>query len=335
MLYRGRGLEVKNSSAPCFFSTWDSNPQAMLKRRFLRNVSAFKGHPKFLTLSLIPFESGKAVEMGNQQMVTTRVNMIAVDETPNLEGHQELTRRIEEKGDWFHNINLNGVWTAPHHFLGDFPNVKWKHIAPALPADLSGASVLDIGCNGGFYSIELKKRGASRVLGVDGDDRYLDQARFASQVLGLDIEFAKCSVYDVDSIPGQFDYVLFMGVFYHLRYPLFALDEVIIKIKCSLVFQTMVRGYLTSPELRDDYHFWNMEIFNNSEFPCMYFIEKKYAGDPTNWWIPNHGAMEAMLRSSGLKIMAHPEQETWICEPSQVTKEDGKYILDHELAGTL
>ena len=102
-------------------------------------------------------------------------------QAPNLDGHQELTRRIAEKGDWFHNINLNGVWTAPHHFLGDFPNVKWKHIAPALPADLSGASVLDIGCNGGFYSIELKKRGASRVLGVDVDDRYLEQARFASQ----------------------------------------------------------------------------------------------------------------------------------------------------------
>ncbi|HEY5029153.1 MAG TPA: DUF1698 domain-containing protein, partial [Candidatus Angelobacter sp.] len=153
-------------------------------------------------------------------MVTPRTSLIGVDDTQIVDGHQELTRRIAEKGDWFHNINLNGVWTAPHHFLGDFPNVKWKHIAPALPADLSGASVLDIGCNGGFHSIELKKRGASRVLGVDVDDRYLDQARFASQILGLDIEFAKCSVYDVDSIPGQFDYVLFMGVFYHLRYPL-------------------------------------------------------------------------------------------------------------------
>jgi len=98
-------------------------------------------------------------------MVTTRANMVGVDEAQNLDRNQELTRRIAEKGDWFHNINLNGVWTAPHHFLGDFPNVKWKHIAPALPTDLSGASVLDIGCNGGFHSIELKKRGARRVLG--------------------------------------------------------------------------------------------------------------------------------------------------------------------------
>jgi len=268
-------------------------------------------------------------------MVTTQASMNRETLAAEPQQRQELTRQISAMGEWFHNINLNGVLTAPNHFLGDFPSVKWKNIAPAIPADLTGASVLDVGCNAGFHSIELKKRGADRVLGVDVDDRYLEQARFASQVLGLKIEFTKCSVYDVDSIPGQFDYVLFMGVFYHLRYPLFALDKVIKKVKGHLVFQTMIRGALTSPELRDDYHFWNAEIFSQPDFPCMYFIENKYAGDPTNWWIPNHGAMEAMLRSSGLEIRAHPEQETWLCAPSRVTKEDGKFILDHELAGTL
>jgi tRNA (mo5U34)-methyltransferase len=268
-------------------------------------------------------------------MVTAQASITSENVTGELQARQALAQRIAEMGEWFHNINLNGVQTAPNHFLGDFPNVKWKSIAPAVPQDLTGATVLDIGCNGGFHSIEFKKRGASRVVGVDVDDRYLDQARFASQVLGLEIEFTKRSVYDVDSVPGQFDYVLFMGVFYHLRYPLYALDKVIKKVKGALVFQTMVRGSLKSPELADDYHFWNTAIFNNADFPGMYFIEKKYAGDPTNWWIPNHGAMEAMLRSSGLEIQAHPEPETWICAPSHVTKEDGKYILDHELAGTL
>jgi tRNA (mo5U34)-methyltransferase len=268
-------------------------------------------------------------------MVTAQASTTRENVTENAESRQELMQRLSAMGEWFHNINLNGVFTAPDHFLGDFPNVKWKSIAPAIPQDLTGATVLDIGCNGGFHSIEFKRRGASRVLGVDVDDRYLGQARFAAQVLGLEIEFLKRSVYDVDSIPGQFDYVLFMGVFYHLRYPLYALDKVIKKVKGSLIFQTMVRGALRSPALADDYHFWNTAIFGSADFPCMYFIEKKYAGDPTNWWIPNHGAMEAMLRSSGLEIRAHPEQETWICAPSQVTREDGKYILDHELAGTL
>src|SRR5579864_4284716 len=97
----------------------------------------------------------------------------------------QLEERIASLGPWFHNIDLNGVWTAPNHFLGDFPNVKWKHVYRAFPEDLAGASVLDIGCNGGFYSLALKKRGAGRVLGVDVDDRYLNQARFAAQTLGL------------------------------------------------------------------------------------------------------------------------------------------------------
>src|SRR5438874_11448261 len=110
----------------------------------------------------------------------------------------ELARQISELGEWFHNLNLNGVPTAPHHFLGDFPNIKWKLIESAIPHDLTGATVLDVGCNGGFYSIEMKKRGAKRVLGIDVDDGYLNQARFAAETLGVEIELQKCSVYAAD-----------------------------------------------------------------------------------------------------------------------------------------
>ncbi len=247
---------------------------------------------------------------------------------------EHLSRQIDELGEWFHNLDLYGVATAPNHFLGDFPRIKWKHIAPAIPRDLSGASVLDIGCNAGFYSIELKRRNAARVVGVDIDDRYLSQARFAAETLGLEIEFQKLSVYDVDSIPGQFDYVLFLGVFYHLRYPLYALDKVIKKIGGKLVFQSMVRGSEEVCDWDRDYHFWNKQIFEHPQFPRMFFIEHSYANDPTNWWIPNRAAAEAMLRSSGLEIVAHPEAETWVCVPQSVMR-DGQYILDLELAGTL
>src|SRR5581483_2797503 len=245
-----------------------------------------------------------------------------------------LTRRIDELGEWFHNINLFGVKTAPRHFLGDFPNVKWKHISAAIPRNLSGATVLDIGCNGGFYSLEMKRRGAERVLGIDVDDRYLGQARFAAQTLGMNIELQKCSLYEVDSIPGQFDLVLFMGVFYHLRYPLFALDKIVKKVAGLLVFQTMIRGAEESQQTNSDYQFWDKEIFSDPRFPCMYFIENKYAGDPTNWWIPNCSAAEAMLRSAGLEIESHPEPETWFARPVH-TKRDGRYISELELAGML
>jgi tRNA (mo5U34)-methyltransferase len=246
----------------------------------------------------------------------------------------DLARRISELGEWFHNLNLHGVPTAPHHFLGDFPSIKWAQIADAVPMDLSGTTVLDIGCNGGFYSIEMKRRGADRVLGIDVDDRYLNQARFAAETLGVDIEVRKCSVYDVDQIPGQFDFVLFMGVFYHLRYPLFALDKVIKKVRGRLIFQTMVRGSADVQDWDKDYPFWNTQIFEQRNFPAMYFIEKSYSHDPTNWWIPNRPAVEAMLRSSGLTIEAHPEPETWVCTPTAVQR-DGAYVLDRELDGTL
>src|SRR5215210_2007221 len=88
---------------------------------------------------------------------------------------EEIRRRVAELGDWFHNLNLNGVQTAPQHFLGDYPMCKWQSFAHAIPSHLHGKTVLDIGCNAGFYSIEMKRRGAVRVVAIDSDERYLAQ----------------------------------------------------------------------------------------------------------------------------------------------------------------
>src|SRR4051812_28709310 len=109
----------------------------------------------------------------------------------------KIRARAAALGDWFHNIDLDGVQTAPGHFLHDYPNNKWRQFQHAIPADLTGKSVLDIGCNAGFYAIEMKRRGAHRVLGIDTDERYLDQARLAAEVKQTEIEFRNLSVYDV------------------------------------------------------------------------------------------------------------------------------------------
>src|SRR3954469_16595965 len=109
-------------------------------------------------------------------------------------GKQRLEQRIRELGPWFHNMELDGIQTAPEHFLGDYPRQKFQRFAAALPTDLTGKSVLDIGCNAGFYAFEMKRRGADRVVAIDTDDRYLAQARLASKVLGIDIELRKLDV---------------------------------------------------------------------------------------------------------------------------------------------
>lgn len=229
----------------------------------------------------------------------------------------EIRKRIEALGPWFHNLDLGGIHTAPDHFLGDYPRIKWRKFADAIPTDLTGQTVLDIGCNAGFYSIEMKRRGADRVLGIDFDETYLAQARFAAEVAGTPIEFRKLSVYDVGSLNETFDLVLFMGVLYHLRHPLLALDLVREHVsKDLLIFQSMQRGGDGTSQLEENYHFWNFELFDKADFPRLHFIEHRYADDPTNWWIPNAACVEAMLRSSGFEIISRPESEVYICRAS-------------------
>src|SRR3954454_2096347 len=122
---------------------------------------------------------------------------------------------------WFHNLHLpDGRQTAPDHPLGDFPRFKWEQLARALPDDLTGCRALDIGCNAGFYSFELARRGAS-VVAIDHDEHYLRQARWACEQFGLSdrIELRHMTVYGLARVEEDFDIVLFLGVLYHLRHP--------------------------------------------------------------------------------------------------------------------
>ncbi len=230
----------------------------------------------------------------------------------------EVRSQAEALGPWFHNIMLDGVPTAPNHFLGDYPAVKFQRFAHAIPRDLTGTSVLDIGCNGGFYSIEMKRRGAKRVVAIDFDEDYLAQARFAARVLGLQIEFARMSVYDVAEIGERFDLVVFMGVLYHLRHPLLALDLIHEHVAGDMmIFQSMQRGSNEVEPLRDNYDFWETDLFDRPGYPKLHFIEKRYADDPTNWWVPNRACTEAMLRSAGFEIVGHPEEEVYLCRRAE------------------
>jgi tRNA (mo5U34)-methyltransferase len=226
----------------------------------------------------------------------------------------DIERRVRELGTWFHNIDLGGVKTAPDHFLGDYPANKWSRFADALPQDLRGRTVLDIGCNAGFYSIEMKRRGAERVVAIDHDETYLRQGCFAAAACGAEIEFRKLSVYDVARLGERFDIVLFMGVLYHLRHPLLALDLIHEHVAGDLlVFQSMQRGSEEVAPLQADYPFSERAIFDEPGFPKLHFIEHEYCGDGTNWWIPNRACVEAMLRTAGFDILGHPEDEVYLC----------------------
>jgi len=168
----------------------------------------------------------------------------------------------------------------------------------------------------------MKRRGADRVVGIDADNDYLNQARFAAEVLGVDLEFRELSVYDVGTLGERFDLVLFMGVLYHLRHPLLALDLIHEHVaRDLLVFQSMQRGSDEIEPLEADYPFTAAEVFGRPGFPKLHFIERCYAGDPTNWWAPNRACSEAMLRSAGFAIIARPEEEVFICRRQELPGE--------------
>lgn len=243
--------------------------------------------------------------------------------------HASLEERIRELGPWFHNMVLGGVQTEPNHFLGDYPAVKYRHFRDVLPADLTGKTVLDIGCNAGFYSMEMKRRGAERVVGIDTDEHYLRQARFAADVCGLEIGFVRMPVWQVAQLKERFDLVIFMGVLYHLRHPLLALDLIHEHVaKDLLLFQTMRRGSLEVASVEPDYEITAPAPFDEPGFPKLHFIEQRYSNDQTNWWIPNRACVEAMLRSAGFRIEAHPEDETYLCRWQGIeTPPDGSHAV--------
>ncbi|MDB5261492.1 MAG: SAM-dependent methyltransferase [Adhaeribacter sp.] len=227
-----------------------------------------------------------------------------------------IKQEIEELGPWFHNIHLpNGIQTAPNHAFGDFPAFKWDKLEPYLPSDLTGWQVLDVGCNAGFYSIELAKKGA-QVLAIDVDPHYLRQAKWVAGQFNLQeqIKFQQMQVYDVAHLDQQFDLIWYMGVLYHLRYPLLSLDILTQKLKRLMVFQTLTMPGEEKLDIPENLDINEREKMQQPGWPVMAFIQHRLAGDVTNWWAPNHACIEGMLGSCGLKITQRPDHEIYLCE---------------------
>lgn len=248
-------------------------------------------------------------------------------------GGTETERELTELGPWFHNLHLpDGTQTAPNHRLGDFPACKWGEIADHLPENLSGWSALDVGCNAGFYSFELARRGAD-VLGIDVEDRYLNQAHWAAEKFGLrdSVTFSAMQVYDLARSDRRFDLVLFLGVFYHLRYPLLALDILARRVNRILVFQSLTMPGDEAVDGRADHDFEDRDAFTLPGWPKMAFVEECFAGDPTNWWVPNPAAIEAMLRSTGLHVTGRPSHDVYICARSDVALTDAQSFIEDQL----
>ena len=221
---------------------------------------------------------------------------------------ESIRSEVARLAGWYHNIDLgHGVLTNPGHPDGNYPQNRFDVLLPHLP-DIAGKTVLDVGCASGFFSIEMKRRGAARVVGIDYEAKHIEQSRFAAATLGVDVEFRQLDCYDVASLAEQFDVVVFLGVLYHLRHPLLALDLVRSVCREAMLFQTVLWDGSRPIDIPGDFGPASAsELFTNDAFPASYFIEDRFHGDPTNWWIINRNGVTAMLRAAGFRTASETD----------------------------
>jgi tRNA (mo5U34)-methyltransferase len=215
---------------------------------------------------------------------------------------EEMEREVARLGPWFHSIDLGqGVRTKTKSVgrePADHPRSTWELVKECLPQDLTGKGLLDVGCNAGFYSVEAKRRNAERVLGVDAQRREVRQARFVKKALGLDgLEFRRLSVYDLSlETVGLFDVTLALGLIYHLKHLVLALERLFEVTKELLVLETAMlpreaeltvpRGFETTYE----------EILR----PVAYLENPGDRKEAVfNWFLPSVEATVAMLKAVG------------------------------------
>jgi tRNA (mo5U34)-methyltransferase len=148
---------------------------------------------------------------------------------------EELRREVAAI-QWFQSIDLGHGIVTP-----GVDRSARRLKALQLPARLDGQSVLDIGTWNGFYAFAAEQRGASRVLATDSAvwrEPGIGRAGFdlAHRALNSGVEGREIDVLELspDTV-GEFDVVLFLGVLYHLRHPLLALERVASVTKRHLV----------------------------------------------------------------------------------------------------
>ena len=234
---------------------------------------------------------------------------------------EEAEHEVHDLGWWYQDFELpSGVRTGTGQEPSYRPAERWALIEPHIPEDLSGKTVLDVGGNAGYFSIQMKLRGAKRCVLVEPYREFAAQAAFAAGEFGIELEVVNEDVHTYClTTEERFDYVLFLGLFYHLKYPVLVLDRLAEMTKERIVFHSysVEAGGGSAPDLERDLDRVDDAEIDKSDFPAMKFIERRYNDDPTNWWFPTRTALEPLIRSAGLKVVARPHAQLIVAEPER------------------
>ncbi len=196
------------------------------------------------------------------------------------EERKEILSAVERLGPWYHSFNLADWLKIDAIHDGDSVLASLDRIG--FPNDFSGKTVLDVGCNAGYYSFVAKRRGAERVLGVELDPHCFRQAQYLSNLLGIDVQFINDDAHNVDAGLGTFDIVICTGLIYHIADPTNVLSKLSAVSTDTLLIES---AFLLDPALSS----------------MARFIEGTYMDDSTNWWVYGPRCLEGMVRAAGFQ----------------------------------
>jgi tRNA (mo5U34)-methyltransferase len=216
-----------------------------------------------------------------------------------IEDRERIRADTVRLGPWYQSFNL-----------ADWLKIEAVHDADSVlgcldllgfPRDFSGKTVLDVGCNAGYYSFVAKSRGARRVVGIELDRHFVRQAEYLSILLGLAVQFVHDDVHNVDARLGIFDIVICSGLLYHIPDP----TNVLARLSDVCADAILIESeFLLDPALTH----------------MSRFIGGAYRGDPTNWWIYGPQCLEGMVRAAGFQ---DAQFKGFYVEPHEEMTEEG------------
>lgn len=214
-----------------------------------------------------------------------------------MEKTAELLDRISKVGLWHQRIDLGGGVVTPGR--QDSPALLAQI---QLPEDLSGMRVLDLGARDGFFSFECERRGAKEVVALDYVDENITGFSLCKEVLNSNVRFINGNVYAINpSDLGYFDLVLFLGLIYHLRHPVLALDRIYDVMNPG--GQIFVVSHTIDHGLVDPHGSWGdlAEQYKDLQI-AQFYSNGRLGNDVTSPWAPNQKCLEMMVRDCGFNV---------------------------------
>ncbi len=240
---------------------------------------------------------------------------------PNL-SPSEIRALVEAVPEWHHIMRFPHGIVSPGAYD---PRELFSFLE--LP-DLKGKRVLDVGTRDWFFAFECERLGAE-VIAVDYSDMELTGFGGAKRIYGSQVEYLRANIYDLGPEQvGTFDVVLFLGVLYHLRHPLLALDRLRRLCRELLIVESLVCDARVFTSFESGRPLAELAP-RLSDVPLAQFLPVgQFHADATNKWVPNLACLQALLqeslfapcsaRSYGDRALIHarpvedPKVERWV-----------------------